>query len=78
MGKLTLKFWTELALTVGAAFISLMTLLWPDWIELVFGIAPDHHSGALEAALAISSLIATVIFITLARAEWRRVRLGRL
>jgi hypothetical protein len=74
MGKLTLKFLTEFALTVGCAFTWLATLMWPDWIELAFGVAPDNDSGFLEAAIAISTFIATVGFIILARAEWRRVR----
>ncbi|MET7699604.1 MULTISPECIES: ABC transporter permease [unclassified Streptomyces] len=52
----------------------LVTLIWPDWIEEVFGVDPDQHSGALEWAIVAVALLATVTFSLLARGEYRRAR----
>ena len=49
-----------------------VTLVWPDWIELVFHIDPDEGSGALEWL--IVALVATVAIacFALARLQWQR------
>ncbi|WP_328778597.1 ABC transporter permease [Streptomyces canus] len=52
----------------------LVTLIWPDWIEEVFGVDPDQHSGALEWAIVALALCATLTFSLLARGEYRRTR----
>lgn len=52
----------------------LVTLIWPDWIEEVFGVDPDQHSGALEWAIVALALAATLTFSLLARGEYRRAR----
>ena len=49
-----------------------VTLLWKDWIELVFRIDPDAGSGALEWSIVAVTLAFTVAFSILARQEWRR------
>ncbi|WP_243769035.1 ABC transporter permease [Streptomyces cyanogenus] len=54
----------------GILFI--VTLVWRDWIERVFGVEPDQGSGALEWAIVAVTLCATVVFSLLARSEWRR------
>ncbi|MFF2509240.1 ABC transporter permease [Streptomyces sp. NPDC058067] len=52
----------------------LVTLIWPNWIEAVFGVDPDQHSGALEWAVVAVALCATLTFSLLARGEFRRAR----
>ncbi|MCX4854573.1 ABC transporter permease [Streptomyces canus] len=52
----------------------LVTPIWPDWIEEVFGADPDQHSGALEWAIVALALCATLTFSLLARGEYRRAR----
>ncbi|MEU6256108.1 ABC transporter permease [Streptomyces sp. NPDC047043] len=52
----------------------LVTLIWPDWIEAVFGVDPDQHSGALEWIIVALALCATSTFSLLARSEYRRAR----
>jgi hypothetical protein len=42
------RFWIE----VGAAALSTLlvgvTVVWPDWLEIGFGLDPDGGSGAVE------------------------------
>ncbi|MFF8378410.1 ABC transporter permease [Streptomyces sp. NPDC015661] len=55
-----------------SGLLFLLTVVWPDWIERVFEVDPDQHSGALEWVIVGVALCATVIFSLLARAEYRR------
>jgi len=65
-------FWIELGLAAISAFLAIITLLWPDWIEIVFNIDPDVGNGSLERAIVGLSFVLAVAFFALARREWRR------
>jgi hypothetical protein len=47
-------------------------VFWKDWIEIVFHVDPDAGSGALEWGIVLLTLVLSVAFLFLARAEWRR------
>ncbi|WP_030264758.1 hypothetical protein [Streptomyces sp. NRRL B-24484] len=64
----------EALLAAVSGIVLVVTLAWPDWIESVFGVDPDEHSGALEWLIVAVAVCATVGFSLLARAEWRRPR----
>jgi len=49
-----------------------LTLIWPDWIELAFRVDPDDGGGSLEWAVAGAALAASLAFAARARLEWRR------
>ena len=66
------RFWVEAFLAAVSVVFLILTLLWKDWIEIVFGMDPDHHSGSVEWLIVAVSLAVTVIFFVLARLEWRR------
>lgn len=66
------RLWVECAASGIALALALATLGWRDWIEILFGIDPDAHSGALEAAIALTSGVAAIAIGFMARAEWRR------
>ena len=66
------RFWVEAVLAAVSGVFLILTLLWKDWIEIVFGMDPDHHSGSVEWLIVAVSLVVTVIFYVLARLEWRR------
>jgi hypothetical protein len=66
------RLWVECAASGIAFAVALATLAWPDWIEILFGIDPDVHSGTLEAAIALTAGVAAIIIGLVARAEWRR------
>ena len=70
--QLRQRFWIESVLAVISAVLLVATLLWKDWIEIVFRIDPDAGSGAVEWGFVAVALLATIAFSTLARSEWRR------
>ena len=69
-------FWAETALAVLTASLAVLTGVWPDWIEAVFGFDPDQHNGSLEWELTLALAVVTLILGALARRTWvRRARL---
>lgn len=68
------RFWVECALALISGNLAVLTLLWPNWIELIFGVEPDGGDGSLEWVLVGLCVGATVAFSALARTEWRRAR----
>jgi hypothetical protein len=65
-------FWIEALLALGNAVLLAMTVVWKDWIEIVFDVDPDAGSGALEWTIVAVTLVLTLAFLALARSEWRR------
>ncbi|MEU8528374.1 MULTISPECIES: ABC transporter permease [Streptomyces] len=74
--RLRTRGWFETVAAAISGCLFLVTLAWPDWIEGVFGVDPDKHSGALEWAIVAVALCATVVFSLLARGEWRRAQVS--
>ena len=68
------RFLIETALAVASAVLLLVTLLWKEWIEIIFGVDPDGGSGALEWAIVAAMLAVTVAFGALARRDRPRSR----
>ena len=69
-------FGLETALACSALTLAVVTAIWQDWIEIVFGIDPDKHSGSLEWLTVAASLAIAVICGIAARAQWRRMHPG--
>jgi hypothetical protein len=56
----------------GTAFVLLgLTLVWPRWIELVFGVDPDGGSGALEWLIV---LVSSTVLLAASTLAWRHRR----
>lgn len=66
------RFWVEAGLAVFCTLLFLLTVVSREWIELVFGVDPDHGDGSLEWLLFVALALATVAFSVTARLEWRR------
>jgi hypothetical protein len=56
----------------------IVSLRWPNWIELFLGVAPDNGNGSVEwLIVALSALAATMAFAITA-IEWRRTQADRM
>ena len=72
IGRLTGRFWVEAGLGLASTVFALLTLAWKDWVEIVFKVDPDHHSGSLEWIIVAVAVAVTVITFAAARIEWRK------
>jgi hypothetical protein len=70
--RATRRFWIEAGLACVSAVALLLTVVWHDWIELVFRVDPDHGNGTAEWLVVLITASATVASSTLAVTEWRR------
>ncbi len=68
------RFWLETGMAIVTSILLVITLVQRDWIEIVFDVAPDNRSGALEWLLVGALLVVTITLFTLASYEWRRAR----
>jgi hypothetical protein len=66
------RFVVEITAGLLSGALLLVTLLWPDWLELVFGIDPDAGSGMAEWLMAASFFTLSVASGIAVRLEWRR------
>jgi hypothetical protein len=63
----------ELVLASIGTVLTVMTLIWPTWMESLLGQSPDGGDGSVERLFALGWLAATVLFALLARRDWRRI-----
>jgi hypothetical protein len=70
------RFWFEAGLGALSAVLFVLTLFVPDWIEAVFRVDPDQHSGSLEWGIVVVLAVMSVGSGLLARGEWRRAVVG--
>ena len=61
-------------MAIVTSILFVMTLVQRDWIEIVFGLDPDHGAGVLEWLIVGAFLVVTLTLFTLASYEWRRAR----
>ena len=64
-------FRIEATLAVVTGLLGVVTLVWPDWIEVTSGWDPDQHSGSLEWAIVAVLLLVSLSLALLARRELR-------
>jgi hypothetical protein len=65
------RFWAEAALALASTSLLAVTLVWHDWIELVFGVDPDHQNGSAEWVAVIICACLAVVTSAAAWREWR-------
>jgi hypothetical protein len=66
----------EIGLAMATGVLAIFTLISQEWIEIVFGVDPDHGSGVVEWLIVVALAAATLTFGLLARAEWRKPRVS--
>ena len=63
---------------VTAAFIAVAfltaSLISPDWIEKIFGFAPDGGDGATEWSTSFGAVVVFLAATFSARKDWRELR----
>jgi hypothetical protein len=64
----------EIVLSVLLAIATILTAIWPDWIETVFGWDPDGGDGKAEWLVVLVLAVITVGVAALARRDLRIVR----
>ena len=69
-------FWLETGMAIVTGMLFVITLVWHNWIEILFNIDPDQGSGLLEWLIVGVLLVVTIALFALARYEWRRARVA--
>lgn len=64
----------QTVLACGAVAFAIITVVWRDWIEIVFSVDPDKHSGSLEWLIVAACLAIAMTCGAAARSQWRRLR----
>jgi hypothetical protein len=67
----------ELATATVFFILAVVTAVWPQWIELLFGVRPDEGSGALEWAIVAVFGAAAVVTSVLARRDFKRLQTAK-
>lgn len=69
MGRL---FWVETGLAAISGVLALISLVFPDWIELVSDWDPDQHDGSVEVLIVTGLFVVALAMAAAAAFEWRR------
>lgn len=64
-------FRVEAALAVATGLLGVVTIVWPDWIEVTSGWDPDKHDGSLEWAIVAVLVLISLSLALLARRDLR-------
>jgi hypothetical protein len=70
--KVSVRFWVELVAGTLSTLMFVVTAVWPQWIEGVFGFDPDGGSGEAEWGLSAGLCAFTLLMFVAARREWKR------
>jgi hypothetical protein len=62
----------EAAAAVLSGFLGLLTLVFPMWIEVIFGADPDGGDGSAEWGVVVALVVATAVFALASR--WHYLR----
>lgn len=70
--SLSIRFWLEAVLGACSAIAFLLSLIVPQWIEVIFEQSPDAGDGSSEWGVTLALFVVTVVLAWLARTDWRR------
>lgn len=70
--------WFSGVLAAISAVLLVLTLVWPQWIEGIFGVEPDSGDGSFELVVVLGLAVVAVASSTDAILAWRRARVRRL
>jgi hypothetical protein len=64
----------EIVLAAVLGVATILTVVWPEWIEGLFGFDPDGGNGTAEWGIVVVLAVATIVVAALARRDLRIVR----
>ena len=64
----------EASSAVAGGVLLVLTLVSRQWIEVVFGVDPDHHNGSLEWFIVGLFFSVAAISMVMAQREWFSTR----
>jgi hypothetical protein len=64
----------EVVLSFLLAAATILTAIWPDWIEDVLGFDPDGGNGSVEWLIVAGLAVITFVVAALARRDLRALR----
>lgn len=67
-----MRIWVECVLAAVCAILAISSMIWGNWIELLFDVEPDGGDGSFEWGIVVMFALAAVIFAVLARLEFHR------
>ena len=67
------RFWVECGLAALCAVLAISSVIWGNWIELLFEFEPDGGDGSFEWGFVVAFALAAVVFAVLARIEFHRL-----
>jgi hypothetical protein len=76
--KLPQRFWLEAVFGLISTVLLVLTVVMPNWIELVFTFTPDAGNGSTEWGLTFSLAAVSILMFAFAGRTWKQhVRLLR-
>jgi hypothetical protein len=72
--SVVLRVRIEIVLSGILAALTVLTAIWPDWIESLTGWDPDHGDGKAEWLIVLVFAVVTVAVTALASRDLRVVR----
>ncbi|MBB5318085.1 hypothetical protein HDF09_002771 [Edaphobacter lichenicola] len=70
--RLPKRIWVEIVLGLMSAALLSLTILLPDWMEVLFGLAPDAGDGSAEWGVALLWATVSVLMFGFAGRTWRK------
>ena len=71
---MVLRVRIEIAVSALLGMATILTAVWPDWIEGLFGFDPDGGNGSAEWLIVAVLAVATVAAVALTRHDLRVAR----
>ena len=68
------RYIIEIGLAALSLTVFVATLIWSEWIEIIFGVDPDQGDGSIEWLIIAMATVSALVAILLARSDRRRLR----
>jgi hypothetical protein len=72
--QFNIRFLAAAASTLATLVLAVVTLVWQNWIEIVFRVDPDHGNGSFERWVVGVAAVLCLTSLLLASREWKRAR----